>query len=132
MMQIDNIHNGLNPNFGALRQLNYKGYYADSKMSQDKLTEALEQSKGVKEFFDKYDGKITFNAENGIGGLGNSRTDACMNIVYKKKYSLFPQKSELWFGVSHHNKFAEVTENLCKWLKQVSFNDLTRAIKYKM
>ena len=133
-MHIDKISfNNTNPKFGALKSLKYKGYYADSEMLQKKLTEALKQSKGVNEFFDKYDGSITFYAENSIGGLGSSRTDAIMKLNYRKnRFSPFPQKEELCFGTSRHNKFEEAADNLCEWLKQVSFNDFIRAIKYKM
>lgn len=111
-------------NFKALKKIKFENNYIGSKY-QETLIDALKQSKGVKEFFEKYNGTVTFTTEGGFGGLGNRYADAIMKVAYKTKgklFSLFPKKTEI-YGTSSLS-LDDATKRLCDIIKNSTCKDL--------
>ena len=138
-MQINNIQpnnlNSKNTNFGALKKVKFKGYYknCDARLQQ-KLLNALHESKAFRNFFNKYDGTVTFEAQNGFSGLGIQSTFAYMDIKYKTKNDFLsfmqsPKCFTLSAGENHYGKFYQVTKNLANTIKHASTRDVFNASK---
>ncbi len=93
-MQINQVQTmnfqNTNLNFGTLKKIKFKNGFVDKAATQETLTNALKQSKGLKEFFEKHDGTVTFTTDAGFSGVGSHYVDAIMELTYKTKNKLFP------------------------------------------
>lgn len=123
-MQINKIQttnfNTQNPNFEALKNIKFREGLNTSSY-QEQLVNALKQSKGAKDFFDRYDGSITFSMDSYFSGLGAKCVDTIMSVSYKMKnkiFPLFPQKASI--VVSDKNLDSSVSD-LSRFIKDASY-----------
>ena len=127
-MQIDKIQttnsNVQNLNFKALKNIKFKKMFVDEIVPQESLTKALKNSKGVKEFFEKHDGTITFTTDTYYGPFGNQPIEAIMKVSYKAKnklFQLFSKKSG--FVAASDRDLKDATQKLCQMIEKSSYDD---------
>ena len=123
-MQIDKIQttnsNIQNLNFKALKNIKFREGLNTSSY-QEQLINALKQSKGAKDFFDRYDGSITFSMDSYFSGLGAKCVETIMSVSYKMKgklFPLFPQKASI--VVADKNLDSSVSD-LSRFIKDASY-----------
>ena len=125
-MQINKIQttnfNTQNPNFKAIKKIRFSKCIQEST-TQEKLINALKQSKGIKEFFEKNDGIINFSRDGFIVRGGKCSIDTKMNILYKPKNKIFAKYKNYNF-IETGNSLEDSANQLSKRIENLSYETL--------